>query len=92
MRRGRQPHRGTVRHGRSIPLLQRFAPLGEVSLDETLALAVDEQIEGDECRRTFAGLTLVVERLRRLPAAQPARTPAQLAASVRVRLGQPPGA
>ena len=45
-----------------------------------------------KCRRTFAGLTLVVETLRRLPAAQPARTPAELAASVRVRLGQPPGA
>jgi len=43
-----------------------------------------------ECRRAFAGLSAVVEALRRLPAAQPAREPARFAASVRVRLGEPP--
>jgi anti-sigma factor RsiW len=43
-----------------------------------------------ECRRVFAGLTVVVEALRRLPALQRADTPAQFAASVGVRLGEPP--
>jgi anti-sigma factor RsiW len=43
-----------------------------------------------ECRRAFAGLTAVVDALRRLPAAQPARTPAQLAVSVRLQLDGPP--
>ena len=43
-----------------------------------------------ECRRVFAGLTVVVEALRQLPSAQPARTPTQFAAAVRVELGDPP--
>jgi anti-sigma factor RsiW len=43
-----------------------------------------------ECRRAFAGLSAVVEALRRLPPPQPARTPAQLAASVLVRFDGPP--
>ena len=42
------------------------------------------------CRRVFADLTVVVEALRRLPAARAAREPAQFAAAVRLRLGQPP--
>jgi anti-sigma factor RsiW len=41
-----------------------------------------------DCRRAFAGLSVVVEALRRLPPAQPARSPAQVAAAVRVRLGE----
>ena len=45
-----------------------------------------------ECRRVFAGLTVVVETLRQLRAAQPAQPPAQFAASVRARLDQPPDA
>jgi anti-sigma factor RsiW len=43
-----------------------------------------------ECRRLFTGLTVVVEGLRHLPAVPGAREPAQFAASVRVRLDQPP--
>ena len=43
-----------------------------------------------ECRGVFAGLTAVVQALRQLPAAQPARRPAQFAAAVRVRLADPP--
>ena len=43
-----------------------------------------------ECRRVLAGLTVVVEALRKLPAAPSAQAPAQVAASVRVRLDQPP--
>jgi anti-sigma factor RsiW len=45
-----------------------------------------------ECRGVFAELTVVVEALRRLPSARPARTPPQFAAAVRVRLGVPPAA
>ncbi|HSC03835.1 MAG TPA: zf-HC2 domain-containing protein [Solirubrobacteraceae bacterium] len=45
-----------------------------------------------ECRRAFAGLTAVVEALRRLPAAQSVREPAQIADAVRVRLGEQPPA
>jgi anti-sigma factor RsiW len=44
------------------------------------------------CRGVFAGLTAVVEALRRLPAAQPACGPAQVAAAVRIRLGEQPPA
>jgi anti-sigma factor RsiW len=43
-----------------------------------------------ECRRAFAGLSAVVEALRRLQPPQPARTPAQLVASVLVRFDGPP--
>lgn len=42
-----------------------------------------------ECRRAFAGVGAVVEALRRLPPARPERTPAQLAAAVRLRLDEP---
>jgi predicted anti-sigma-YlaC factor YlaD len=44
-----------------------------------------------ECRQAFAGLAAVVEAMRRLPPVQPAVTPAQFAASVRVRLAESPG-
>jgi anti-sigma factor RsiW len=43
-----------------------------------------------ECRGAFGGLSAVVDALRQLPSAQPARTPAQLAAAVRIELGDPP--
>jgi anti-sigma factor RsiW len=43
-----------------------------------------------DCRRVFAGLTAVVDALHHLSVVQPAYTPAQFAASVRVRLGEPP--
>jgi anti-sigma factor RsiW len=43
-----------------------------------------------ECGRLFAGLTLVVDALHRLPAAEDGPDVAQLAASVRIRLNQPP--
>jgi anti-sigma factor RsiW len=46
--------------------------------------------ECPECRGVFGQLSVVVEALRQLPAAQGAREPAQFAASVRARLNQPP--
>jgi anti-sigma factor RsiW len=44
-----------------------------------------------ECRRVLAGLTAVVRALHQLPSAQPARTPTQFVAAVRVQLGDSPG-
>jgi anti-sigma factor RsiW len=43
-----------------------------------------------ECRRVFAGLAAVVEALRQLPAARGGPEPAQVAASVRIEIGDPP--
>jgi anti-sigma factor RsiW len=42
-----------------------------------------------ECRRAFAGLSAVVEALRRLPPPQPESAPSQLAAAVRLTLDGP---
>jgi anti-sigma factor RsiW len=46
--------------------------------------------ECQECRRLLAGLRVVVDRLRRLPAAPDAVDVSVIAASVRVRLHEPP--
>ena len=43
-----------------------------------------------ECRRLITGLTLVLEALHRLAGRGPACDPAQVAASVRVQLSEPP--
>ena len=43
-----------------------------------------------ECRRLVAGLTLVLDALRRLPAPGPRCDPVQIVASVRARLGETP--
>jgi anti-sigma factor RsiW len=42
------------------------------------------------CRRLLAGLTLIVDRLHRVPVAEPGLDRAQLAGAVRLRLEQPP--
>ncbi len=43
-----------------------------------------------DCNGAFAGLSVVVDALRSLPAVRPAVTPAQLARAVRARIGEPP--
>ncbi|MBV9001820.1 MAG: zf-HC2 domain-containing protein [Solirubrobacterales bacterium] len=43
-----------------------------------------------ECRRLIAGLTLVLDALHRLPTRGSSCDPVRIAASVRVRLAEPP--
>jgi len=48
--------------------------------------------ECQECRRLLAGLRALVDRLHRLPAPSGGADAAQIAASVRLRLTEPPSA
>ena len=48
--------------------------------------------ECQECRRLLAGLRALVDRLNRLPAPSGGNDAVQIAAAVRLRLNEPPGA